>query len=151
MRLIAEENLKSEMASKKKKFCPATVVQEAMKDDPSRTRKALRIASTRKVKIDEDESQLENLKSLPRQGQMMRITTSEATSTWAKSIQSLPRHVFKFALNATHDVPPPPPPQFQSPSVEETLFQFMPTLPPARSEPDSCPEQLQGRSRSLTI
>ena len=40
VRLIAEENLKSEMASKRKKFCPAMVVQEAMKDDSSRTRRA---------------------------------------------------------------------------------------------------------------
>ena len=56
--------------------------------------------------MDEDESRLENLKGLPRQGQMMRIATPEAASTWAKSIQSLPQHVFKFALNATHDVLP---------------------------------------------
>ena len=40
VRLIVEENLKSEMASKRKKFCPAMVVQEAMKDDSSRTRRA---------------------------------------------------------------------------------------------------------------
>ena len=106
VRLIAEENLKSEIASKRKKFCPATVVQEAMMDEPSRTRRALQIASMRKVKMDEDENRLENLKSLPRQGQMMRITTPEAASTWPKSIQFLPQHVFKFALNATHDVLP---------------------------------------------
>ena len=106
VRLIAEENLKSEMASKRKKFCPAMVVQEAMKDDSSRTRRAFQIASMRKVKMDEDESQLENLKGLPQQGQMMRIATPEAASTWAKSIQSLPQHVFKFALNVTRDVLP---------------------------------------------
>ena len=47
VRFIAEENLKSEMASKRKKFHPAMVVQEAMTDDPSRTRKALRIVSMR--------------------------------------------------------------------------------------------------------
>ena len=82
------------------------VVQEAMKDDPSRTRRALQIASMRKMKMDEDDSWLENLKSLPRQGQMMRIATPEAASAWAKYIQSLPQHVFKFALNATHDVLP---------------------------------------------
>ena len=86
VRYIAEENLKSEMASKRKKFCPAMVVQKAMKDDPSRSRRVLRIASMRKVKMDENESQLENLKGLPRQGQMMRIVTPEAASTWAKSI-----------------------------------------------------------------
>ena len=106
VRFIAEENLKSEMASKRKKFRPTMVVQEAMKDDPSRTRRALQIASMRKVKMDEDESRLGNLKGLPRQGQMMRIATPEAASTWAKSIQSLAQHVFKFALNATHDVLP---------------------------------------------
>ena len=106
VRFIAEENLKLEMASKRKKFRPAMVVQEVMKDDPSQTRRALRIASMRKVKMDEDESRLENLKGLPRQGQMMRISTPEAASTWAKSIQSLPQHVFKFVLNATHDVLP---------------------------------------------
>ena len=89
MRYITEENLKSEMASKRKKFRPAMVVQEAMKDDQSQTRRALRIASMRKVKMDEDESQLENLKGFPQQGQMMRIATPEVASTWAKSIQSL--------------------------------------------------------------
>ena len=41
VRFIAEENLKSEMTSKRNKFCPAMVVQEAMKDDPSQTRRAL--------------------------------------------------------------------------------------------------------------
>ena len=56
--------------------------------------------------MDEDESRLENLKGLPWQAQMMRIATPEAASTWPKSIQSLPQHVFKFALNATHDVLP---------------------------------------------
>ena len=56
--------------------------------------------------MDEDDSRLENLRGLPRQGQMMRIATTEAASTWAKSIQSLPQHVFKFALNATHDTLP---------------------------------------------
>ena len=106
MRLIAEENFKSEMASKRKKFCPAMVVQETMKDNPSRTRRALQIAPMRKVKMDEDESRLENLKGLPQQGLMMRIATPEAASTWAKTIQFLPQHVFKFALNATHDVLP---------------------------------------------
>ena len=54
---------------------------------------------------DEDESRLENLKGLPRQGQMMKIATPEAASTWVKSIQSLAQHVFKFALNVTHDIP----------------------------------------------
>ena len=32
-----------------------------------------------------------------------------------------------------------------------TLFHLMPTLPPARSESDSCPELMQGNTRSLTI
>ena len=41
VRFIAEENLKLEMASKRKKFRPTMVVQEAMKDDPSWTRRAL--------------------------------------------------------------------------------------------------------------
>ena len=65
MRFIAEENLNLEMASKRKKFRPTMVVQEAMKNNPSWTRRALRIASMRKVKMDEDESRLENLKGLP--------------------------------------------------------------------------------------
>ena len=55
--------------------------------------------------MDEDESRLENLKGLPQQGQMM-IATPEAASTWAKSIQSLPQHVFKIALNVIHDILP---------------------------------------------
>ena len=104
VKFIAEENLKLEMASKRKKFHPAMVVQEAMKDDLSRTRRALRIAFMRKVMVDEDESRLENLKGLQRQGQMMRIATPEAASTWANP--AFPQHVFKFAVSATHDVPP---------------------------------------------
>ena len=49
-RFIAEENLKLEMASKRKKFRPAMVVQEAMKNDPSHTRKALQVESMKKVR-----------------------------------------------------------------------------------------------------
>ena len=55
--------------------------------------------------MDKDESRLESLKGLPRKGQMTRIATPEAASTWAKSIQSI-HNVFRFALNATHDVLP---------------------------------------------
>ncbi len=37
---------------------------------------------------------------------MMRIATPGAAPIWAKAIQYLPQHVFKFGLNAAHDTLP---------------------------------------------
>ncbi len=54
----------------------------------------------------EHESRLDSLKSLPRQGQMLRFATPEAAPIWAKAIQSLPQRVFKFALNTAHGTLP---------------------------------------------
>ena len=106
VRMIAERNLASEVSCKRNKFRPAVMIQQVMKEDPSCTRKSLRIASMKKLKNEEDETRADNLKSLPRQGQMMRIATPEAAPIWAKTIQYLPQHVFKFALNAAHDTLP---------------------------------------------
>ena len=54
----------------------------------------------KKLKIKEDESQADSLKRLPQQGKLIQIATPEAASIWAKAIQYLPQHVFKFAFNA---------------------------------------------------
>ncbi len=104
--MIAERNLASEVSAKRKKFRPAVMVQQAMTEDPSRTRKSLRLAAMKKQRFEEDESRADSLKSLPRQGQMMRIATPEAAPIWSKTIQFLPQHLLKFALNAAHDTLP---------------------------------------------
>ncbi len=95
-----------EVASARKKFCPAIVVQQVMKEDSSRSRKPLRVAAVKKVRIEDEEQRLEHLENLPRQGQMVRMATPGAAPIWAKTIQSLPQQVFKFVLNAAHDTLP---------------------------------------------
>ncbi len=54
--MIAERNLGSEVSGKRKKVHPAVMVQQAMTEDPSRTRKSIRLASKKKRRIEEDES-----------------------------------------------------------------------------------------------
>ncbi len=77
-----------------------------LKEDPSRSRKPLRVAAVKKVRFEDEEQHLEHLENLPRQGQMVRMATPGAAPIWAKAIQSLPQQVFKFFLNAAHDTPP---------------------------------------------
>lgn len=86
VRAIAERNLKTESENQRSKFRPAVMVQKTMEEDPSRTRQSLRTASVRRLRLEEEESRLETLKSLPRQGQMMSIATPDAASIWGKAI-----------------------------------------------------------------
>ena len=47
-----------------------------------------------------------DLRNLPRQGHMIRSTTPNTATIWAKAVQSLPEEPFKFVLNAAHDTLP---------------------------------------------
>ena len=104
VRRIAEKAFQSEITAQRKKFRPAIVVRDTMQEDPSRSRKALLTAAKRRVSS--EDVRLTGLQSLPRQGHMIRATTPDTATIWAKAVQSLPDDSFKFALNAAHDTLP---------------------------------------------
>ena len=114
VRRIAEQGLQSEITAQWKKIRPAIVVRDTMQEDPSHSRKALLTAAKRRVSSEEEDVRLTGIQSLPRQGHqslprqghMIRATTPDIATIWAKAVQSLPDDSFKFALNAAHDTLP---------------------------------------------
>ena len=81
-------------------------VRNAMIEDPSCSRKALR-AAVKQICTQEDESaRKDHLLSLPRQGELSRMAIPSTAKAWADALRSLPPEVFKFALNASHDTLP---------------------------------------------
>ena len=77
-----------------------------MVEDPGTSRKALLSAAKGRVNESDNVARLDQLKSLERQGQMLRATTPDTATIWAKAIQSLPQEQTKFALNAAVDTLP---------------------------------------------
>ena len=106
VRRIAEDNLQLEIITQRKKFKPAVMVRDTMIDDPSFTRKTLRVAAKRKCREEDDTTRRDHLLSLPRQGELSRTATPASAKAWAEALVSLPPEPFKFALNASHDTLP---------------------------------------------
>ena len=106
VRSIAEKGLHSEELVQRKKFRPAIIVRDTMQQDPSLSRKALRVAAKRSVTKEDDHARLSQLQSLPRQGHMVRSFPPNMPAVWAKAVQGLLDEQFKFALNAAHDTLP---------------------------------------------
>ena len=79
---------------------------DAMKEDPSRNRRALRESVKRRCSDEDEQARQKHLLNLPRQGEMCRIATPSAAIVWANALESLPSESFKFALNASHDTLP---------------------------------------------
>ena len=65
------------------------IVHDAMVEDPGTSQKAL--LSAAKGRVDESMPSLNRVKSLERQGEMLRATTPDLATIWAKAIQSLSR------------------------------------------------------------
>ena len=63
-------------------------------------------AAKRATQQAEDVRRETELKSLEKQGQMIRAATSDGASLWSKAVQSLPAEQMKFALNAAIDTLP---------------------------------------------
>ena len=106
VRHIAEKQLQAETCRTRKKFKPAVVVRDAMVEDPGASRKALLSAAKGRVNESDNVARLNQVKSLERQGEMLRATTPDTATIWAKAIQSLPQEQTKFALNAAVDTLP---------------------------------------------
>ena len=106
VRHIAEKQLQAEALQTRKKFKPAVVVRDAMVEDPDTSRKALLSAAKGRVNNSDNVARLDQVKSLERQGEMLRATTPDTATTWAKAIQSHPQEQMKFALNAAVDTLP---------------------------------------------
>ena len=81
-------------------------VRDTMQQDPSLSRKALRVAAKRSVTKEDDHARLSQLQSLPRQGHMARSFPPDMPAVWAEAVQRLPDEQFKFVLNAAHDTLP---------------------------------------------
>ena len=82
------------------------VVHDAMVEDPDTSRKALLSAAKGRVNNSDNVARLDQVKSLERQGEMLRATTPDTATTLAKAIQSLPHEQMKFALNTAVDTLP---------------------------------------------
>ena len=63
-------------------------------------------AAKRTTQQAEDVRRETELKSLEKQGQMMRAVTPDGAILWSKAVQSLPAEQMKFALNAAVDTLP---------------------------------------------
>ena len=77
-----------------------------MQQDPSLSRKALRVAAKRSVTKEDDHARLSQLQSLPRQGHMVQSFPPDMPAVWVEAVQGLPDKQFRFALNAAHDTLP---------------------------------------------
>ena len=106
VRHIAEVGLQADLESNRKKFRPTVVVQQSLQEDPEHTRKTLSAAAKQTVKSEDNGVRLEELKALPRQGQLARTATAESATILAESLKALPLQDLKFALNAMHDTLP---------------------------------------------
>ena len=105
MRWTAEDNLCDESSAQRNRFKPAVIVRDPMREDPSRSRKALRVA-VKRMCIEEDEAaRQEHLLHLPRQ-ELSRTATPVSAKVWADAVVALPPELFKFELNASHDTLP---------------------------------------------
>jgi len=85
-RHLAEKHLQNENRLSRKSFKPAVIVCDALADDPGRKRKALSLAAKRKVKDSEAKQRLSQVQQLPKQGEMIRATSSETAAVWAKAV-----------------------------------------------------------------
>ena len=101
VRRIAEDNLQLEIVTQRKMFKPAVMVRDTMIDDPSFTRKTLRVAAKRKCREEDDTTRRDHLLSLPRQGELSRTATPASAKAWAEALVSLPPEPFKFASHDT--------------------------------------------------
>ena len=77
-----------------------------MAEDPGAPRKVLLSATKDRVNESDNMTRLDRVRSLEKQSEMVRATTLDTATIWAKAIQSLPQEHMKFALNAAVDALP---------------------------------------------
>jgi len=98
--------LQHDLTLSRKKFKASVVVRDALAEDPNQNRRSLMSAAKRATQQAEDVRRETELKSLEKQGQMMRAATPDGANLWSKAVQSLPAEQMKFALNAAVDTLP---------------------------------------------
>ena len=103
VRYLAEKGLQLDLMLSRKKFKASVVVRDALAEDPGRNRKLLVSAVKRATQQVDDVRRETELKSLEKQGQMMRTASPDGASLWSKAVQSLPAEKMRFALNAAVD------------------------------------------------
>ena len=95
-----------EIKARRKKFRPAVIIRDNMKEDPSHSRKALSKAVKAQVTAEDDKARVRGLCSLPKQGHLMCTCLSNTPAIWARAVQSLSDEQLKFVLNAANDTLP---------------------------------------------
>ena len=77
---MAEKGLQHDLMLSRKKFKASVVVRDALVEDPNQNRKSLASAAKRATQQAEDERRETELKSLEKQGQMMRTASPDGAS-----------------------------------------------------------------------
>ena len=105
-RHVVQRKVKIEENKKRVHFRPIQFARDVMAADPSVSRSIL-MRKTKAVVVSEDaDIRQEHNMSLPRQGQMMRVTTKPAAEIWSSAVSNLPSETMKIALNSTTDTLP---------------------------------------------
>ena len=74
--------------------------------DPSMTRRALVAVTKARVAKEDENTLLNKLWNLPKQGIMVRNFTSNAATIWSSAVGNLHQDALKFVLNAAVDTLP---------------------------------------------
>ena len=98
--------IQREQALQRPQFQPMQFTRDVMAEEPGISRRALVNRSKAKVREEDATKKCEHAESLPRQGQLMRMTEAGATEVWSDAVNSLPSESLKFALNAASDTLP---------------------------------------------
>ena len=106
VRSIATQETLREAKLQRPAFRPFQEVVNVMKEDPGATRKKITTHVKAKVQAADNEARLTHCAGLKVQGQTVRSFQGKAADLWSTTVQSLPEHVFKFALNAVTNTLP---------------------------------------------
>ena len=103
VRHTAQQRLQEESGRQRMNFRPAVVVNEIISQGNSQSRHALTGAVKTLLAEEDAEMRLDQLCSLPVQGDMARRWEGCAAELWMRAVQGLPPEAMKFALNVSLD------------------------------------------------
>ena len=101
-----KERIDKESQQQRAKFRPFTLAQQAYSANPGASGRAVSNRAKKMVGNEVRRKYLEHSMSLNTQGKLFQLVDNNASSVWAKAIQTLPPTEMKFALNAANDTLP---------------------------------------------
>ena len=101
-----KERIDKESQQQRAKFRPFTLAQQAYSANPGASGRAVSNRAKKMVGNEVRRKYLEHSMSLNTQGKLFQLVDNNASSIWAKAIQTLPPTEMKFALNAANDTLP---------------------------------------------